>query len=76
MILILIPDLIKNIVETKICGENRGKTAIPEHREILNAIELQDVNLAEKAMAGHLNEIWQISKAGFATEKIIKEIKG
>lgn len=76
MILILIPDLIKNIVENKICGENRGKTAIPEHREILNAIERQDVTLAEKAMAGHLNEIWQISKAGFATEKIIKEIKG
>jgi GntR family transcriptional repressor for pyruvate dehydrogenase complex len=75
MILILIPDLIKNIVENKICGENRGKTAIPEHRQILKAIEEQDVKMAEKAMAGHLNEIWQISKAGFATEKIINEIK-
>jgi len=75
MILILIPDLIKNIVENKICGENRGKTAISEHREILKAIEQQDIKMAEKAMAGHLNEIWQISKAGFATEKIINEIK-
>jgi GntR family transcriptional repressor for pyruvate dehydrogenase complex len=75
MILILIPDLIKNIVDNKICGDNRGKTAIPEHRAILKAIEAQNVDLADKAMATHLNEIWQISKAGFATAKIIKEIK-
>lgn len=74
MILILIPDLIKNIVDNKVCGENRGKSAIAEHRAILDAIESQDVALAEKAMANHLNEIWQISKAGFATEKIINEL--
>ncbi len=74
MILVLIPDLIKNIVENKICGENRGKTAILEHRAILEAIEKQDVSLAEKAMANHLNEIWQISIAGFATAKIISEV--
>ncbi|MBK0382359.1 FadR family transcriptional regulator [Pedobacter sp. SD-b] len=76
MILILIPDLIKNIVDNKICGENREKTAILEHKAILAAIEKQDVALAENAMAKHLNEIWQISKAGFATKKIINEIKG
>lgn len=74
MILILIPDLIKNIVDNKVCGENRGKSAIPEHRAVLKAIEDQDVALAEKAMAAHLNEIWQISKAGFATKKIINEL--
>ncbi len=74
MILVLIPDLIKNIVENKICGENRGKTAIPEHWAILKAIEEQDINLAGSAMAAHLNEIWQISKAGFATDKIIKDL--
>lgn len=74
MILILIPDLIKNIVESKICGENRGKIAIAEHRKILEAIEKQDVSLAEQAMAAHLDEIWQISKDGFATQNTIKEI--
>ncbi len=73
MILILIPDLIKNIVENKICGENRGKTAIPEHRKILEAIKSQDLALAEQAMAAHLDEIWQISKAGFAAQKIVRE---
>ena len=74
MILILIPDLIKNIVDNKVCGENRGRSAIPEHRAVLKAIEEKDVEAAEKAMAVHLNEIWQISKAGFATEKIINEL--
>ncbi len=73
MILILIPDLIKNIVDNKVCGENRGKTAITEHRAILEAIENQDIAFAEKAMATHLNEIWEISKAGFATEKVLDE---
>jgi GntR family transcriptional repressor for pyruvate dehydrogenase complex len=75
MILILIPDLIKNIVDNKVCGDNRGKTAIPDHRAILEAIEKQDLSLAESAMANHLNEIWQISKAGFATQNIINEIR-
>jgi GntR family transcriptional repressor for pyruvate dehydrogenase complex len=74
MILILIPDLIKNIVDNKVCGENRGRSAIPEHRAVLKAIEEKDVEAAEKAMATHLNEIWQISKAGFATKKIINEL--
>ena len=75
MILILIPDLIKNIVDNKICGENRGKSAIIEHQSILDAIEKQDITLAENAMAKHLNDIFQISKAGFATQYIINEIK-
>ncbi|EOR94895.1 Transcriptional regulator, GntR family [Arcticibacter svalbardensis MN12-7] len=69
MILILVPDLIKNIVVNKICGENRGITAIPEHRAILKAIEEHDVDGAEKAMAVHLNEIWHVSKAGFVKKK-------
>ncbi|WP_199117435.1 FadR/GntR family transcriptional regulator [Pedobacter sp. ASV28] len=73
MILILVPDLIKNIVENKVCGDNRAKTAIKEHRQILAAIETQDVLKAEEAMASHLDEIWQISKAGFAAQQIINE---
>lgn len=73
MILILVPDLIKNIVDNKICGENRSKMAIAEHRSIYAAIQLQDVAKAEEAMANHLDEIWQVSQAGFAAQKIIEE---
>ncbi len=73
MILILIPDLIKNIVENKICGENRGKVAIPEHRLILKAIEDQDIDAAENAVAAHLNDMFQISKAGYDAQRIINQ---
>jgi len=73
MILILVPDLIKNIVENKICGDNRAKTAIEEHRMIYAAIESGHMAKAEEAMAGHLDEIWQISKAGFAAQNIIEK---
>jgi GntR family transcriptional repressor for pyruvate dehydrogenase complex len=71
MILILIPDLIKSIVENKICGDNRGILAIEEHRKILKAIEDQDIDAAENAVAAHLNDMFQISKAGFAAQKIV-----
>ncbi|MEQ7801106.1 FadR/GntR family transcriptional regulator [Pedobacter sp. ASV1-7] len=73
MILILIPDLIKNIVENKICGENRSKLAIAEHRNILAAIESQDIDAAENAVAAHLNDMFQISKAGFSAQNIIND---
>ncbi|RQO69999.1 MULTISPECIES: FadR/GntR family transcriptional regulator [unclassified Pedobacter] len=71
MILILIPDLIKSIVENKICGDNRGILAIEEHRKILKAIQDQDIDAAENAVAAHLNDMFQISKAGFAAQKIV-----
>ena len=74
MILILIPDLIKNIVENKICGENRGIQAKNEHRLIFKAVEDQDIDAAENAIAGHLNDMFQISKAGFAAQKLIQKI--
>ncbi|WP_316813342.1 FadR/GntR family transcriptional regulator [Pedobacter heparinus] len=73
MILILIPDLIKSIVENKICGDNRGKLAIAEHRNILTAIENQDIDAAENAVATHLNDMFQISKAGFSAQHIIND---
>ncbi|MCD0489981.1 FadR family transcriptional regulator [Pedobacter sp. MC2016-14] len=73
MILILIPDLIKNIVENKICGENRGIQAKNEHREILQAIIDQDIDAAENAIAAHLNDMFQISKAGYTAQKIIQK---
>lgn len=74
MILILIPDLIKNIVENKICGENRGIQAKNEHRLIFKAIEDQDIDAAENAIATHLDDMFQISRAGFAAQKLIQKI--
>jgi GntR family transcriptional repressor for pyruvate dehydrogenase complex len=71
MMMVLIPDLIKNIVENKICGADRGYRAADEHRAILKAIDRQDVKAAESAMATHLDEILQLSKTGYAAAQII-----
>ncbi len=73
MILILIPDLIKNIGENKLCGENRGIQSKPEHHKILQAIIDQDIDAAENALAEHLNDMYQISKAGYTAQKIIQK---
>lgn len=71
MILVLIPDLIKTIIENKVCGENRGKTAMAEHRAILDALKAGDIDAAEDAMASHLDEILQISRTDYTAHKII-----
>ncbi|TZF83575.1 FadR family transcriptional regulator [Pedobacter sp. BS3] len=73
MIFILIPDLIRNIVESKICGDGRGQRAIPEHRNIFEALVNKDIDAAENAMAGHLDEIFQVSRAGFEAKRLIDE---
>ncbi|GAB3912777.1 FadR/GntR family transcriptional regulator [Mucilaginibacter boryungensis] len=73
MILILIPDLIKTITENKICGENRGKLAIAEHRAIYNAINAGDIDAVENAMASHLDDILQVSRTGHKLESIINQ---
>ena len=73
MIFILIPDLIKNIIESKICGNDRGRKAIVEHHQIFQAILKNDIDAAENAMASHLDEILQISRTGFNATKLINE---
>lgn len=75
MILILIPDLIKNIIDNNVCGDNRSKLSIPQHMKVIKAIEVKDEKIAEKAMAEHLNDLLQVSKAGFAANKIISQNK-
>jgi len=71
MILHLIPDLVKNITEKKVCGENRVFNAIDEHRAIYEAIEKQDTDLAEEAMKTHLNEIWELSQRELKKRQLI-----
>ncbi|MFL5748221.1 MAG: FadR/GntR family transcriptional regulator [Niastella sp.] len=58
MLLMLLPDIIRNIVEKKICGDNRGIKAMTGHREILQAIADQDADAAAGAMAAHLDDIF------------------
>jgi len=65
MLLILLPDLIRNIIDKKICGDNRGVSAMKEHHEILNAIADRDPDAAALAMAAHLDDILRISKSEF-----------
>ncbi|MCS3801235.1 FadR/GntR family transcriptional regulator [Niastella sp. OAS944] len=61
MLLMLLPDIIKNIIDQKICGDNRGVQAMAEHHEILQAIENKDADAAGAAMAAHLDDILRIS---------------
>ena len=62
MMLIVVPDLIKTIVENKVCGTDRSVRSISEHKNILDAIALGDPAAAEAAMHIHLDEIMQVSK--------------
>ncbi len=57
MLLIIIPDLIKFIVENNICNSKRVGISVKEHHKILDAIIKQDANAAGKAMSEHLNDI-------------------
>lgn len=61
MILILIPDLIKSIVEKNICkSNNRQELSINQHHEILSAIIEKNADAAGAAMENHLSEIMQL----------------
>lgn len=62
MMLIVVPDLIRTIVENNVCGTDRSARAIAEHKNILDAIALQDVAAAEAAMHVHLDEIMKVAK--------------
>lgn len=57
MLLILIPDLIKFIVDNNICHSKRCEISIKEHRKILNAIVDKNPDAAGKAMSEHLKDI-------------------
>lgn len=73
MMVVLIPDLIKNIIENNICGKDRSTIAISEHRAILKAIEENDIDAAENAMAAHLDEVLQVARTAYAANQIINK---
>ncbi|MBC7887358.1 MAG: FadR family transcriptional regulator [Ferruginibacter sp.] len=59
MLLILIPDLIKIIVDNNICNTKRSHSSVIEHHNIMDAIIRQDVNSAGEAMAVHLKPMME-----------------
>lgn len=62
MLVIIVPDLIKNIVDKNICADKRSLDAVEEHVRIFEAIREGNPDKAEKEMAFHLNGILQASK--------------
>lgn len=56
MLLVLIPDLIRNINDKEVCDVDISHQAITEHHHILDAIINQDVEAAENAMRTHLRK--------------------
>lgn len=64
MMLFLLPDIIRQIVDSKICHGDRRVKAIPEHRLIFQAVQNQDPLAADEAIKSHLEEILIASRAG------------
>ncbi|RZM29613.1 MAG: FadR family transcriptional regulator [Pedobacter sp.] len=62
MILVLIPDLVKNMVGKKIFGAERKIQAIQEHRDIYHAIREKDPKAAHYAISSHLSDLLEISR--------------
>lgn len=59
MMLILVPDLIKNILEKEVCKHRPPLEVIGEHHCILDAIIQQDIAASQKAMESHLTDIME-----------------
>ena len=63
MLLILVPDLIKNILEKDVCKHRPAQVVIAEHQRILDAIIKQDVAASEREMEKHLRDIMEARKS-------------
>lgn len=66
MILITIPDVIRNIREHELCGKGSHKVAMVSHHKILEAIIKKNIKAAADAMADHLSQMLQISQIEYA----------
>jgi len=63
MLLILVPDLIKNILEKEVCKHRPAQVVIAEHQRILDAIINQDITASEREMQKHLRDIMEARKS-------------
>jgi GntR family transcriptional repressor for pyruvate dehydrogenase complex len=57
LMLIIIPDIIRNFLQLDICKEDRASKPLEEHRVILKHIIAQEPDLATKAMQLHLKDV-------------------
>ena len=57
MLVILVPDLIKFLIDNNICHNKRNNVSMAEHHQILDAIIKQDADAAAEAMKIHLSEM-------------------
>ena len=61
--LIIIPDIVKNFLELKVCSDVRFQRTIDEHKQIVSHIVEQDAEAAGAAMRLHLNDVVEYSKS-------------
>ncbi len=62
MMLIILPDILKVYRSKNVCSDEQKDVRLIEHRRILEAIENQDGDLAEKYMLEHLKDVIEFSK--------------
>ena len=66
--MIIIPDIIKNFIDLRVCEDDRFLKTVEEHREILNHIINQEIEAAGDAMRNHLQEVLEFSTNMRSTE--------
>ena len=59
--LIIIPDIIKNFIDLKVCDDGRFLKTVAEHQEIVDHIINQDEEKAGIAMRNHLRDVIDFS---------------
>jgi len=62
LMLIIIPDVIKEFKQLEICKDGRYYKALEEHKVIFNHIINRDIEKVEEAMRIHMNEVLEHSK--------------
>jgi len=57
LMLIITPDIVKNIIDLKVCSESNNRKTINEHKNILDMIIAKESEGAFNAMESHLSDI-------------------
>jgi len=61
LMLIIIPDILKNFIDYKVCDEETETKALKEHQKILKAIIAKKDTKASQLMASHLKDVIDFS---------------
>lgn len=62
LMLIIIPDIIKNFLQLDICKDGRSYQALEEHEVIVKHIIAQEAEAAAEAMRVHLRDVFEYSQ--------------